>query len=303
MKESAAAKVNLFLHVGDKREDGFHPLQSLAVFTTVGDVLSVAPAGGFSLTMDGPFAPSLQGESDNLVLRAARALAEASEVSAGAALALTKNLPVASGIGGGSADAAAALRLLTRLWQIEPDAARLSHIAASLGSDIPVCLAGTPSFMEGRGEIVTPVESFPAIALLLVNPGVAVATRDIFAALTARSGVGMKLSGGRFRDCADLLRFLEATGNDLEAPARALEPVIGEVLAALAALPGALFARMSGSGATCFAIFPDDESCARAAERLRRDHPGWWIAPTMVAEFNIPHEEGGQDIGPTPEGL
>ena len=300
---AAPAKINLFLHVGDKRADGFHPLQSLAVFTDAGDGLVVKESRGLSLNLDGPFAASLQGEGDNLVLRAARALAEAAGIPADAQLALTKNLPIASGIGGGSADAAAALRQLSSHWRIDVGAARLSEIAKALGSDIPVCLAGLPSFMAGRGEILTPVESFPRLALLLVNPGVPVATRDIFANLTTRSGIEMKMPRGRFRDCSDLLRFLEITRNDLEAPARALQPKIGEVLAALASLPGALFTRMSGSGATCFALFPDEESCGRAAAQLVAGHPDWWVCPTFVPEFNIAHEEAGQDIGPTPDGI
>ena len=300
---AAPAKINLFLHVGDKRADGFHPLQSLAVFTALGDRLAAKDGTGLQLALDGPFAGVLENDPDNLVLRAARALAQAAGLSAGAALTLTKNLPVASGIGGGSADAAAALRLLPALWRIDLGEARLSEIAAGLGSDIPVCLAGLPSFMEGRGEVLRPVECFPLAAMLLVNPGVAVPTREVFAALQTRSGVSMKLPRGRFRDISDVLRLLEGTRNDLEAPARAIQPVIGEVLAALAGLPGALFTRMSGSGATCFALFPDDASCARAAAMLKDKHPDWWIAPTVVPEFNIVHEVGGQDIGPTERGL
>jgi 4-diphosphocytidyl-2-C-methyl-D-erythritol kinase len=296
--QSAPAKINLFLHVGDKRADGFHPLQSLAVFTDRGDVLAIEAAPSLSLTVDGPFAKGLDGEGDNLVLRAAKALGDS-----GAALTLTKNLPVASGIGGGSSDAAAALRGLRALWNDNRDDAALQAIAAALGSDIPVCLDAAPAFMEGRGEILRGVEAMPRVPMLLVNPGVAVPTRDVFAALAARSGAEMELPRGRFRDTADLLRFLETTRNDLEAPARALQPVIGEVMTALAALPGALLSRMSGSGATCFGIFADDDCCRRAADLLRQAHPGWWIAPTFVPETGIAHETVGQDIGPTPDGL
>ncbi len=298
ISEHAAAKINLFLHVGERRADGFHSLQSLAVFTGAGDVLTLKEAPALSLTIDGPFAHGLQGEGDNLVLRAARALG-----SGGAAMTLTKNLPVASGIGGGSADAAAALHGLNELWQAGKDRGALSQIAAALGSDIPVCLASASSFMEGRGEILRPTVSMPRIPVLLVNPGVAVPTKDVFAALKTRSGADMALPQGRFADTADLLRFLEGTRNDLEAPALALQPVIGEVLAAIRALPGALLARMSGSGATCFGIFADDDACARAAEILRRSAPHWWIAPTFVPESGIAHESQGQDIGPTVDGL
>jgi 4-diphosphocytidyl-2-C-methyl-D-erythritol kinase len=157
--------------------------------------------------------------------------------------------------------------------------------------------------MEGRGEILTPIESLPRLSLLLVNPGVAVATKDVFAALQSRSGTDSKLPPGSFRDLADLLRFLESSRNDLEEPARHLQPVIGEVLTALSALPGALFTRMSGSGATCFALFPDDESCRRATGILSQTRTGWWIAPTLVPEFGLDQENAGQDIGPSDQGL
>jgi 4-diphosphocytidyl-2-C-methyl-D-erythritol kinase len=293
--ERAFAKINLFLHVGARRGDGFHPLQSLAVFTDMGDTLAIAPAPELSLTIDGPFAKGLDGEGDNLVLRAGRALG-----AEGAALQLTKNLPVASGIGGGSADAAAALRGLKQLWGRD---VALQAIAAALGSDIPVCIDSVPSFMEGRGEILRPAVSLPRIAMLLVNPGVAVSTRDVFAGLVTRTGVEMTLPSGRFRDTADLLRFLETTRNDLEAPARIIQPVIGESLIAMAALPGALFTRMSGSGATCFGIFADDDCCHRAAGILKKARPRWWVEASFVPETGILHEEIGQDIGPTDQGL
>ena len=296
--ERAPAKINLFLHVGDKRADGVHPLQSLAVFTDLGDALAVEAASRLSLTLEGPFAKGLESESDNLVLRAARALG-----GQGAKLTLAKNLPVASGIGGGSADAAAALRGLNNFWNCGKDTSGLQGIAAPLGSDIPVCVGSTPCFMEGRGEILRSPESMPRLPLLLVNPRVAVPTRDVFAGLQSRSGVERTLPRGRFRDTADLLRFLETTRNDLEAPALQIQPVIGEVLTAIAALPGALFTRMSGSGATCFGIFADDDACARAAHVLQKAAPGWWVAPTFVPETGIAHEIVGQDIGPTPDGL
>jgi len=303
MKKLAPAKINLFLHVGEKRADGFHPLQSLAVFTELGDFLAAEESEDLSLTLDGPFAGGLEAEPDNLVLRAARALAEAAGAPAKARLTLTKNLPIASGIGGGSADAAAALRALAALWRLNLSEEVLQQIAASLGSDVPVCLLSQPAFMEGRGEILRPAQSMPHLPLLLVNPGVAVPTRDMFAALTQRSGTGMALPPGHFRDSADVLRLMDASRNDLEAPAREAQPVIGAVLKALAALPGALFVRMSGSGATCFALFADDAACSRGGETLRAAHGDWWIAPTFVPEFNIEHDEIGQDIGPTERGL
>ncbi len=298
IREFAPAKINLFLHVGDRREDGFHPLQSLAVFTALGDLLEMECAAQLSLAVRGPFARGLDGEGDNLVLRAARALG-----GAGAGLSLTKNLPVASGIGGGSADAAAALRGLRRLWDLQMDDAALGEVAARLGSDIPACLLSAPCFMEGRGEVLRPLAALPRMPMLLVNPGIALPTRDVFAALQSRSGVGMALPPGHFGDTADLLRFLETTRNDLEEPARRMQPVIGAVLGAITGLPGALLARMSGSGATCFGIFADDDCCARAAALLKQAHPAWWVAPSCVPQIGIVHEDVGQDIGPTPEGL
>jgi len=296
--EQAPAKINLFLHVGDKRADGFHPLQSLAVFTALGDMLAIEPAPLLSLAVEGPFAHGLEAETDNLVLRAARALDQR-----GAKLALTKNLPVASGIGGGSADAAAALRGLNRLWTLGKDETALRETGAGLGSDIPVCLLSQACFMEGRGEVLRPAESMPCLPMLLVNPGVAVPTKDVFAGLETRSGIDTALPRGRFSDTADLLRFLETTRNDLEAPARRIQPVIGEVLAAIGALPGALLVRMSGSGATCFGIFADEDCCRRGGRALQQSHPGWWVAQTFVPENGILHEAPGQDIGPTPDGL
>ena len=219
--ERASAKINLFLHVGTKREDGFHPLQSLAVFTDLGDALAIEPASDLSLKIDGPFARGLDGEGDNLVLRAARALG-----SQGAKLTLTKNLPVASGIGGGSADAAAALRGLNALWSSGKDNAALCEIAAALGSDVPVCVLSAPSFMEGRGEILRAPDSMPRLPMLLVNPRVAVPTRDVFAALKERSGADMVLPRGRFRDTADLLRFLPCRAPCSRACRAAAPPVL-----------------------------------------------------------------------------
>ncbi|MES2254443.1 MAG: 4-(cytidine 5'-diphospho)-2-C-methyl-D-erythritol kinase [Pseudomonadota bacterium] len=299
---AAQAKINLFLHVGDRRADGFHPLQSLAVFTDFGDRLAVENADDLSLAIDGPFAAALT-DGDNLVLKAARALAAQAGQQARAKISLTKNLPVASGIGGGSADAAAALRALADLWRIDLSEDVLCDIAKDLGSDIPVCIFSTPAFMEGRGENLSPILSLPRLPMLLVNPGVAVSTKDVFDVLTDRRGAEMTLPRGRFNDLADLLRFLEGTGNDLETPALTLQPVISEVLSSLKAAPGALLARMSGSGATCFALMADDDGCRRAAAVLKEKHPGWWVQSTFVPATGLVHDDRGRDIGPTPDGL
>ena len=280
--EAACAKVNLFLHVGERRADGFHPLQSLAVFAGAGDVLRAEPAPQVSLTIEGPFAAGLSGEGDNLVLRAARALAAEAGTLAGANLTLTKNLPVASGIGGGSADAAATLRALKALWHVEVADEALLDIAATLGSDVPVCVPSRAAWMEGRGEILTPV-AVPHMAMLLVNPGVAVPTREVFGALQNRSGVAMALPSGGFGNADALLAFLGRTRNDLEEPARRIQPVISEVLDRLADQPDVLLARMSGSGATCFALFANDTACTQAAMALQDARPGWWVAPSHIS--------------------
>lgn len=256
----APAKINLFLHVGDRRADGYHALESLAVFVDVGDELSFAPSPELALAIDGPFAGELSGEGDNLVLKAARAL------GAVTAITLTKNLPVASGIGGGSADAAAVLRAL---GEGRHD---LQDIAEALGSDVPVCIDSRAAWMEGRGEILTPM-TVPEMHLVLVNPRVGVSTAAVFRALDARSGLGAMRSD-----------TLDGTRNDLEAPARAIQPVIGEVLDAIAASRGARLARMSGSGATCFGLFDDAQAAARAAERLAEANPDWWVRATRTLQ-------------------
>jgi len=179
----------------------------------------------------------------------------------------------------------------------------LSDIGATLGSDVPVCIKSQAAFMEGRGEVLSPVTALPCLPLLLVNPGVAIPTKDIFAALGERRGVGMKLPSRGFSDLADLLRFLETSNNDLEAPAKSHAPVIDEVLDALRRMPGALFTRMSGSGATCFALMPDEGGAVRAAALLKEKYPAWWVQPASVPEVGIAHEIAGRDIGPTPDGL
>lgn len=274
LKEAAPAKVNLFLHVTGRRTDGYHLLDSLAVFGPAADRLSATAADTLTLTLSGPFGETLAAEPDNLVLRAARALAAEAGCTAGAALHLEKHLPVASGIGGGSADAAAALRLLNRLWGCGLDAAALARIAAPLGADIPVCVASRPARMQGIGEEISPGPALPECGLLLVNPRVPVATPAVF---RARQGAFSPLASlpESWPDAramaADLARF----SNDLEAPALALCPVIADVLTALRASPGCLLARMSGSGATCFGLFASPAEAGTAAATMPR---GWWAA-------------------------
>ena len=268
----APAKVNLFLHVVGRRADGYHLLDSLAVFASVGDRLEARPAGAIGLELTAA-ASGLPDGDGNLVLRAARALAGAAGVSAGAALRLEKVLPVASGLGGGSADAAAALRVLMRLWGVVLPARQLADMALMLGADVPVCLDSRPARMGGVGEVLAPAPALPELGLVLVNPGVPVATAAVFAARAGGFSAPAALPAG-WTSAAALAGDLARLSNDLEAPAIALAPPIGVVLAALRALPGCLLARMSGSGATCFGLFAGAAMASAAATILAR--PGWW---------------------------
>ncbi|RJK98733.1 4-(cytidine 5'-diphospho)-2-C-methyl-D-erythritol kinase [Paracoccus aestuarii] len=263
--ERAPAKLNLALHVTGRRADGYHLLDSLVCFADIGDAVALEP-GPLSLTIDGPFAAGLSTD-DNLCLRAARL------AGGDAAIRLTKNLPVASGIGGGSADAAAVLRGLLRMGHPLPDR------ALDLGADVPVCLASRPARMQGIGDVVTPLPPLAPLTLVLVNPRVAVPTPAIFAALDRRDNPGLPPLPD-VTDRAALLDWLAGTRNDLEAPAIATAPVIADVIAALRA-QGADLARMSGSGATCFGIFGDADHAARAAAALGRK--GWWAVATELA--------------------
>jgi 4-diphosphocytidyl-2-C-methyl-D-erythritol kinase len=273
LTEFAPAKVNLHLHVVGRRDDGYHLLDSFVVFAAAGDRLSVSASDDLSLSVTGPFAAGLQGEADNLVLRAAHALAEHAGIRATGALVLEKNLPVASGIGGGSADAAAALRLLCRFWGLDRDAPQA--VAARLGADVPVCLAGRPALMGGIGERLAPAPGLPDIGILLINPGVAVSTPSVFRARTGLFSCVAEWPRNGWTDAADLAASLRLTGNDLEPPARLLAPVIADMLETIAVLPGCLLARMSGSGATCFGLFPAPAVAQSAAASISRE--GWWV--------------------------
>ncbi len=268
--EPAPAKLNLSLHVTGRRADGYHMLDSLVGFASMGDVVTLSP-GPLSLVIDGPFAADLAADHDNLCLRAARL------AGAEAVIRLTKNLPVASGIGGGSADAAAVLRGLARMGHALPaDPWRL-------GADVPVCLRSVPARMEGIGERVTPLPPLPAVPLVLVNPGVAVSTPRVFAALERRDNPPLPAIPA-FADGGALVLWLRQTRNDLEGPARALAPVIGDALTALAAT-GAGFARMSGSGATCFGLYDRAASAEQAARALKQH--GWWAVATELAPLPV----------------
>ena len=272
--ELAPAKVNLALHVTGRRADGYHLLDSLVVFPRLGDLVEAEPAAGLSLAIDGPFARDLGAGSDNLVLRAALAM---QRPGAGAALRLVKSLPIAGGIGGGSSDAAATLRLLARLWQTPlPDTAALLR----LGADLPVCLAGRPCRMTGIGETLAPL-ALPSFWLVLVNPGIPLATAAVFSGLASRDNPPLTDPPG-FADATTLAAYLSAQRNDLEASASALAPPLAEVLAALRSQPDCRLARMSGSGATCFGLFATGPQALAAAADLTRARSAWWIAAAPV---------------------
>lgn len=291
MRRLARAKVNLYLHVVGRRPDGYHELDSLVAFASVADQLEAAPAARLSLEVDGPFASEVPPGEENLVLRAAAALARAAGVKAGAALRLTKNLPVAAGLGGGSSDAAACLQLLRELWGVALPPERMAEIALELGADVPACLFGLPCFVGGIGERLEAAPRLPEVGLLLANPGVPLPTQSVF-----RRFNGPFTLSSRFieapTDAVELAKLLKERRNDLEAAAREIAPEIAAALSRLAALPGALLARMSGSGATCFAIFSSTAEARRAADLLMKAESSWWTAAGCL--------EGGTCVtGPT----
>lgn len=294
----APAKLNLYLHVVGRRADGYHELDSLVAFANVADTVTVRPGiarvalrgtdlppAGPRLVISGPFGAALMAEdpSGNLVLRAAHALAARIGVPAEALLTLEKVLPIASGIGGGSADAAAALRGLAALWGVDPGDVRLFEVAASLGADVPVCLAGRPCFFGGVGEKLDEAPPLPETHVVLVNPGVLVPTPAVFKART-----GGFSQPARFEHApasvADLAALLAERRNDLTAPALAVAPVIADALAAIERTEGCLLARLSGSGATCFGLYASAEDARRAAGTIAADAPGWWVKPARLLQ-------------------
>jgi 4-diphosphocytidyl-2-C-methyl-D-erythritol kinase len=284
IQRQARAKVNLSLRVTGRRPDGYHELDGLTAFAEAGDLVTVQDADDLSLEIVGPYAASLSGAAvpdepatENLVLRAARALAEATGRTPCARIVLDKQLPVAGGLGGGSADAAAALHALCQLWGVEPAPARLAEIGLQLGADVPVCLHGYAAFVSGIGERLGPAPHLPEAYLLLANPGVELSTGAVFKALDGRTSGPAARWDAPPRDAGALAEHLARDGNDLEGPARRLRPEIDAVLSALAGRPGCLIARMSGSGASCFGLFADAASAEAAAAQLTADQPSWWL--------------------------
>ncbi len=280
----APAKVNLFLHVGPLEADGYHPLASLVAFADVGDRLTVEPADLLSLAVTGPFAAALAEEGDNLVLRAVRALGTAAGIrEPGLALTLDKQLPVAAGLGGGSSDAGAALKLARDVLTLPIDDAALAGIAASIGADGPMCLHARAAWAEGRGDVLTFENGLPPLPALLVNPGVPSSTGAVYRALDAGTpGRADRPAPPADWRVSSVIDWLAAQRNDLQAPAVALAPAIGEALSVTAALPGVRLARMSGSGATVFALFDTIAAAEAAGEILGGDRPDWWVRPTLL---------------------
>ncbi|SEJ43590.1 4-diphosphocytidyl-2-C-methyl-D-erythritol kinase [Sphingobium sp. AP50] len=278
LAETAYAKVNVALHVRARRDDGYHALESLFVFAEHGDRLTgeASDDGAIDLLIDGPFGAGLEAGPGNLVMRAARALQSYLGQQRGAVIRLTKNLPVASGIGGGSADAAATLRLLVRLWDVRIEPEELTALALDLGSDVPACVASVTQLVTGRGEHLVrhAVDGLEGLPMLLVNPGMGVSTARVFAGWDRQDRGPL--------DAGSLDTLIEMGRNDLENPAILAEPVIAEVLTALDGAEGRLLARMSGSGATCFALFADAAAMARAAAAIAAAHPGWWVMETRI---------------------
>jgi 4-diphosphocytidyl-2-C-methyl-D-erythritol kinase len=285
LSEEGRAKVNLSLRVVGRRVDGYHDLESVVAFADCADHLTLVPGSELSLETTGPLAQACGETSDNLVLKAAMLLAARVPDLKVGAFTLDKVLPVAAGIGGGSADAAAALRLLAKLNDIALDDPRLLEVALETGADVPVCLASQACDMTGVGEQLLPL-SLPKIPCVLVNPCVPVATKDVFKALGLRNGELLVGATDVFRGAdwpepgaslEDWVEVLAASSNDLEEPAMRIQPAIGEVIAALSATNGAWLIRMSGSGATCFSIYENTADAGRAAEKIRKDHPVWWV--------------------------
>ncbi len=275
----ARAKVNLWLKVVGRRADGYHLLDSLIAFADLADSLDAAPADQLSLAVDGPAAPALAGEADNLVLEAARLLADRTGAAPRAALRLIKRIPVAAGLGGGSADAAAALQALADLWRVALPVEELFDLAARLGADVPMCLAGHAALVSGIGEKLAPAPALPPCGLLLVNPAQALPTADVFAARRGNFSTALPLARP-WSDLAGLVEALAARGNDLTAAATVLCPAIADVLALLRGSPAVRYAAMTGSGATCFALYDTRVAAERAAAEVPA---GWWRHAGMLA--------------------
>lgn len=280
LREMAAAKINLYLHVTGRRANGYHELDSWVVFAEIGDTLEAAKSDALRVEIQGVYAHSVP-KDDNSIIKAARALAAHYKVVQGATITLTKRLPVAAGIGGGSADAAAALRLLVRLWGLAPRAGELEALAASLGADVPVCLRSESLYMNGVGEVLSDAPVCTGWPVVLVNPGKALSTPQVFGAREGDFSSAMR-HPSEFASLGGGVQFLRQAKNDLQPAAVSLVPEVEMVLAALDVQGGCLMSRMSGSGATCYGIYTTQEDARQAATRLAAAYPEWWVQESKL---------------------
>ncbi|HZW15744.1 MAG TPA: 4-(cytidine 5'-diphospho)-2-C-methyl-D-erythritol kinase [Brevundimonas sp.] len=280
----APAKVNLFLHVGPVDDAGYHPLASLVAFADIGDRVAVAPSDRLSLTVGGPFAAGLEGAGDNLILRALRALGEVAGIGEPRlAVTLDKRLPIAAGLGGGSSDAGAALRLARDALGLDLDDATLADIAGTIGADGPMCLHARTAWAQGRGDRLTPEPRLPPLPALLINPGVPSPTGEVYRAYDAGPARAADLPPPPPSwDVGAVIDWLADQRNDLQPPAASRTPAIAAALAAAGTLPGARQARMSGSGATVFVLCETQAEAVLAGRLLAENHPDWWIVPTNL---------------------
>lgn len=275
----APAKINLFIHLISKRYDGYHNIESLFAFTDFGDLITVEGAERLSLEIVGPFGDGLEGE-DNLVLKAARGLQKYSGTSLGAKITLQKNLPIASGIGGGSSDAAATIKALQKLWKITLPESELAELALSLGADVPACFFGKPVFVSGIGEELRPIKGLGDLHCVLVNPGTPVSTPEVFKAFDGQFRASISKMGND-----ELVEYYNFS-NYLQRPAISLVSGIEDVLSSLESQPGCQLARMSGSGATCFGVFPNESEAMKACLEISKGNPTWWVKPgTIIGSF------------------
>ncbi len=282
----APAKINLLLHVGPVQADGYHPLVSLTVFADVGDRVTVRRAETLSLTVEGPFAAGLDGQGDNLILKALRALGEAAGIGEPpVAVTLDKRLPIAAGLGGGSADAGTALRLTARLLDLDMPEAELERLALAAGADGPMCLRARPAWASGVGEVLEDEPRLPTLHGVLLNPGLPSPTGGVYRAYDAAPKAADRPASPADWSAASVIAWLAAQRNDLEAPALAVTPGIEEALAAMRAAPACRLTRMSGSGATVFGLFDDRAAAIEAAFAL--DRPGWWARPVVLGAPDI----------------
>ncbi|MBI1215551.1 MAG: 4-(cytidine 5'-diphospho)-2-C-methyl-D-erythritol kinase [Alphaproteobacteria bacterium] len=277
----APAKINLFLHITGKREDGLHLLQSVMVFVDVGDELEFSPHDSLFLDVEGPFAADMPSPHGNLAYKAAQLLSAEYKVPMRGRITLTKRLPVASGIAGGSSDAATALRGLAKLWGLPEEKDRLRRIGAQLGADVPACLTGRPVWTEGIGERVTVLPDMPAMSFVLVNPMVATPTPEVFARFRNKFSPALQFSGRR-KSMHEWIADLKLYRNDLTSAAMEVTPEIRGVLAALRETPNCHFARLSGSGATCFGVFDHAQAATAAVNKLKHQYPDWWVSAASL---------------------